>query len=269
MDKRGRGRPHYSRPGGRRYISAITIFRGHGTRRSSTYRTMVLAMATIEIDLDQLGKELVNCSDGCADIVCNQRKGILPRCMILERPNAKGRGCLAVGLNPGPSKAFERTFYIKHGISYRTVKEYWHENNSKIPYYSKSRRIIDAIGLTGPIIWSDLAKCENKLSLKNQPPRLQTLRHCYHRFLRHELELMRDKWPVLGFGWEAYRALAYLVPKRAVIGIPHPTGSHGHFTALFEPNNGPMKGNIREMATKAILSPEPMAVWLSGKKRGD
>jgi hypothetical protein len=29
MDKRGRGRPHYSRPGGRRYIHAITKSRGH------------------------------------------------------------------------------------------------------------------------------------------------------------------------------------------------------------------------------------------------
>ncbi len=32
MNKRGRGRPHYSRPGGQRYIPAITKSCGHGTR---------------------------------------------------------------------------------------------------------------------------------------------------------------------------------------------------------------------------------------------
>ena len=32
MDKRGRGRPRYSRPGGRRYIPVITYSYGRGTR---------------------------------------------------------------------------------------------------------------------------------------------------------------------------------------------------------------------------------------------
>jgi hypothetical protein len=225
---------------------------------------MVFSMTTLQTGFDRLGNELVNCSDGCADILCNQRKGILPRCMILEILNrdAKGRGCLAVGLNPGPSKDKERSFYRKNGILYSTVKDYWLENNRKIPYYSKSRCIIDAIGLNGPIIWSDLAKCENKLSVTNKPPRLQTLRHCTQRFLLQEIKLTPSDWPVLGFGWEAYRALVYLVFERAVIGIPHPTGSHGHFPALFEPNNGPMKKRFRRIAIDAIQAKKPEAVWL-------
>ena len=37
MDKRGRGRPRYSRPGGRRYIHAITKTRGHGTSEMSPH----------------------------------------------------------------------------------------------------------------------------------------------------------------------------------------------------------------------------------------
>jgi hypothetical protein len=47
-----------------------------------------------------------------------------------------------------------------------------------------------------------------------------------------------QKWPIFGVGGEAYKAIAYRFPERTVIGVPHPTGSHGHFAALFAQHNG-------------------------------
>jgi hypothetical protein len=40
MDKRGRGRPRYSRPGGRRYIHTITKSRDHGTSGKKPRKAM-------------------------------------------------------------------------------------------------------------------------------------------------------------------------------------------------------------------------------------
>jgi hypothetical protein len=152
-------------------------------------------MDLLQPAIDNLGDELVNCPDGCVGIWQDRTIGVLPRCLILERPRAEGRGCLAVGLNPGTSNDHERAFYVQHGISYGAVKVYWQSQIAQIPYYSKARRVIDAIGLAGPIIWSDLAKCENPEGVKKQLPPLQTLRHCTQRFLRRELELTPSDWP--------------------------------------------------------------------------
>jgi len=41
MDKRGRGHPHYSRPGGRRYLRAITKSRCYGTSEKPEYRCLL------------------------------------------------------------------------------------------------------------------------------------------------------------------------------------------------------------------------------------
>jgi hypothetical protein len=192
-----------------------------------------------------------------------ERAGVLPRGLILERPQAKGKGCLAVGLNPGTSTGNERSFSVQREGSYAAVKFYW--QIAHIPYYSKARRVIDGLGLSGPIIWSNLAKCENAHGVEKQLPPLQTLRHCAQRFLSRELELTPTDWPVLGAGWEADRALAYLVPERAVIGIPHPTGAYGAFAQLFL--NGVMREEACARAFEAMRR-EPKAVWLDRMKVG-
>lgn len=223
-------------------------------------------MVGLQTGIDQLGAELVNCADGCVGIWQEQTAGVLPRCLILERADAQGTGCLAVGLNPGTSKQAERAFYVERGITYDSLKVYWQSAIAQIPYYSKARRVIDELGLHGPILWSDLAKCENTEGVKKQTPPLNTLRHCARRFLRRELELAPPDWPILGIGWEAYRTLAYLVPERAVIGIPHPTGAYGPFSWLFE--NGSMRHDIRARAVAALRVGDPGAVWLGRIKDG-
>lgn len=221
-------------------------------------------MSALPERIDCLGAELVACKDGCAGILQSQSEGILPRSLFLERPDAPGRGCLAVGLNPGTSKTSEREFYLKNGITYKQVKEYraW---ISEWPYFSRTRSVIDELGLTGPIIWSNLAKCENESNRDGLPP-LQTLRHCTRRFLARELLECPSDWVVLSIGWEAYRALAYREPERIMIGIPHPTGGYRDFRKM--QNAGSLRKEIKQRALAALNSHEPSAVWLGVQKSG-
>ena len=93
-------------------------------------------------------------------------------------------------------------------------------------------KLVHALELKGPVLWTELVKCQSEPEVKELP--VQTLRTCSGEFLRRELERLPENWPLFGVGWEAYKALAYLFSARTVIGVPHPTGSYGHFTALFE-----------------------------------
>jgi hypothetical protein len=207
-------------------------------------------MSTLQDAIDRLGTELVLCPDSCAGIWRDPSKGILPRSLFLERPDAPGRGSLAIGLNPGTSKGHERAFYLDSEISYDRVKAY-RLLIASIPYFERARSIIDQLGLSGPILWSNLAKCENESGRNGLPP-LQTLRHCTRRFLSRELTAMPADWAVLALGREAYRALAYLVPERTVIGIPHPTGGFRDFRKMLE--HGQLRKEIGDRAARHLAS---------------
>jgi hypothetical protein len=214
---------------------------------------------TLSAIIDRLGAELVQCPDACSGI-CNEPSiGVLPRCLILEDGASGERGCLAVGLNPGRSPDTERAYYREVGPSYQAVKDYWHSTGRNFQYYAKSRRMIAALGLRGSIVWSDLAKCENSNGSDRAPP-LQTLRHCSRVFLRRELDAILPHWPVLGIGLDAYRAAAFMVPERTVIGFPHPTGAYGRFGALFD--GSVLTSDVANRAMAALTSAEPTSVWL-------
>ena len=219
-------------------------------------------MDVLQRRIDELGAGLVACRDNCAGILQRQAEGILPRSLFLERRDARGRGCLAIGLNPGTSKPAERNFYLINGTTYDRVKEY-RVQISTWAYFARTRNLIDELGLKGPILWSNLAKCENE---SDREPPLQTLRHCTRRFLARELHECPRDWIVLGIGWEAYRALAYREPERTVIGIPHPTGGYRDFRKLL--NAGSLRKEAKQRALAALNSQEPSAIWLGAKKSG-
>ena len=218
-------------------------------------------MKELQQAITDIGQRLVQCSEPCDGVVHDAPSGILPRCLILERPERTERGCLVAGINPGRSRQRERDFYKEKGPSYEVVTTYWHQNVNRFAYYKRLRQFVDAVGLTGPIIWSDLAKCENSPDVERLIP-LQTLRICAGRFLQNELQKTPKDWPVIGVGREAYNALAYLEPSRTVIGIPHPTGSWGQFSSLFV--NDSLRDNVAEGIANALSTDTlPLAVWVS------
>jgi hypothetical protein len=216
----------------------------------------------LPLKIDAVGKAMVACDASCSGVANRPEEGILPRCLIVERGSAQGRGALVSGINPARSKEQERAFYRRSGPSYEAVVEHWHEKISPIAYYERLRAFLRDVGVSGPIVWTDLAKCENAPDQEGLLP-LQTLRTCTGRHLTKELAALPEGWPLVAVGTEAYKALAYLEPGRTVLGIPHPTGSHGHFLRMFE--SGHLVAKVRQAAASALSSSTPVAVWLSAE----
>ena len=164
-------------------------------------------------------------------------------------------GCAMVGINPGHARPAEIAYYKKEGTEYEATVQYWHKAITSRSYYKKLRELTKAFGLNGPILWTELAKCENTADIKFPP--LKALRTCTGRFLTEELKAIPPEWPLFGIGWEAYKALAYLYPARTVIGVPHPTGAYGkHFSRLLQ-----LDSESKEVVCRALLSQGEL-LWL-------
>lgn len=215
--------------------------------------------------IDCLGRELVACQRACHGVVCSQATGHMPRCLFLEvEQRSGGRGAAIIGLNPGRSSHREQQYYLDRRCTYDSVVAWFRERGIRHPYYKHLRKLVDALGLMGPILWTELAKCESAPAIKGLPP-LQTFRTCTATFLQRELEKLPEDWPLFGVGGEAYKGLAYRFPNRTVLGVPHPTGSRGHFHALFE--NGHLCHYAAEQAKVALIA-EGRTLWLSNASEG-
>jgi hypothetical protein len=218
-------------------------------------------MRELRLFIERLGCELVACERACEGIVCNRVTGQIPRCLYLETEGRSGpRGAVIVGLNPGQSNECERKHYQDRDCTYNSVMAWFREagvnQGENHPYYRRLRPLVEALGLRGPILWTELAKCE---SAPGGTVPLQTFRTCTREFLQKELENVPLDWPLFGIGREAYTALAYRFPDRTVIGVPHPTGSYGHFSKLFD--QGRLRDSVAQ-AANAVLCETGRAVWL-------
>lgn len=217
---------------------------------------------SIHSELYQLGEIMVGCINDCEGINCDPKNGIIPRCMVLEQKGRKEdeRGTAIIGINPGISKEDERSFYRSKGQGYEKVLSYWDMKISKLKYYNFLRNLVNQLGFTGPILWSELVKCENLVAGKLPP--IQTFRTCTRKFLNKELEVIPLGWPLIAVGKETFKVLAYLYPTHVVIGVPHPTGSYGHFTRLFN-KNGEL---INRITFEELWNGEyGKAIWLESK----
>jgi hypothetical protein len=253
-------------------------------------------MATsLKTQISLIGSALVNCSHGCAGISNNSSNGIGPRGLLLEeRINAGGAnhcsgdhiaegidreedfgeysseqkmdGCVVVGLNPGKATDPERAYYRGQiPLSYASVEQLFFRGTASpsymnpiggIPYHKRLRKFVRDLGINGPILWTDVAKCENDPKVTLLP--IQTLRVCADRFLKDELSAVPPDWPIIAVGQVAFNAVTYLATQRAVIGVPHPTGSRGQFHGLS--NSGALVTTVNSNARNAIRTKS--AVWL-------
>lgn len=189
--------------------------------------------------IEGIGRRVVRCRLGCEGIVCSHKSGRIPRCLFLEAGHPNIRGAVVVGLNPGRASDEEREYY-RDSPRYSAVVRWFERDGGKHGrehlYYERLRNLLRHFGLRGPIVWTELAKCEGADSGSKIP--MQTFRTCTRLFLQQELEIPElRRWPLFGIGIEAYKALAYRFPERTLIGLPHPTGSRGHFAALFRGRN--------------------------------
>lgn len=206
---------------------------------------------------------MVVCNHHCPGIALDLNEGIVPRCLLLETEgHSDAQGTAIVGINPGPSGARERNFYLTNGPTYEQVVNYWRTHVShRHKYYTGLRKLSTELGFSGPILWTELVKCESAPDQKKPP--LQTFRTCTRTYLQEELEAVPDDWPLIAVGREAYKALAYLFANRAVIGVPHPTGSFGHFHRLFD--TGRLLPEVKAQ-TKGLWDGEMgKAVWLTAE----
>ena len=115
-----------------------------------------------------------------------------------------------------------------------------------------------------------MVKCR-QVSERKRPERaahIQTMRHCADRFLLRELKAFPNDWPILAVGWHSFVVLAHLLPKRAVVGIPHPTGGGGRgFQEMLKKKNKQLRKDRRDRAIEALSSTERPAVWLGSRKQ--
>jgi hypothetical protein len=176
--------------------------------------------------LKELGEKLVNCDLHCDGITNDRDKYIIPRCLNLEKQKG-GKTCIVIGLNPGKCKENERNYYCKNGIKYNSIIGYFNIKVKNMPLYNRTRELIKLFGYDGDILWTDLAKCE--CSEKTVP--IQTLRTCISIFLRQEINLFRCD-TIFALGTVAFNYCALSFPYHFIVGMPHPTGSHGNFIEL-------------------------------------
>jgi len=181
--------------------------------------------------LNELGEKLVKCNLNCEGINNNPKEGIIPRGLILEKRNGTNK-CIVVGLNPGKCEEKEREYYLTKGIKYESIIGYFFENYlNKRAYFIRTRDLITRLGFDGDILWTDLVKCE--CLGKNGKIPVQTLRVCINRFLRKEINLFNCS-TIFALGNVAFDFCALSFPNHFIVGIPHPTGSYGHFRKLNE-----------------------------------
>jgi hypothetical protein len=214
---------------------------------------------SISSAIADIGREMVACGERCGGIHRDQAIGSLPRCLVFETAERAGEGCVVVGINPGRASERERAFYREQQARYEAVVEWFKVVGFTHRYYTSLRRLVTQLGLTGPILWTELAKCENLPEQAGLPP-LMTMRRCSGLYLRRELAAVPASWPLVAVGGEAFKALAYLHTDRTVLGVPHPTGSYGHFARLSA--NGSVREDMVAAASGALSGAPGALLWL-------
>jgi hypothetical protein len=182
----------------------------------------------------QIGERIVNCNHICAGVTHDQPKGLPPRGLYLEEGFGPS-GVIVCGMNPGNAPPHEIEFFKSKGTSYSSLYECWKSRFMNIPYFSRMRKLVRALGYDGPILWTNVAKCEKRddserMSFDLYP---HTFRFCASTYMAEEIKNVPDSWLLMANGKDAFVALSYLFPNRKLIGVPHSTGAYPQFSKLW------------------------------------
>lgn len=221
--------------------------------------------------IPNVGNQVVNCTQNCQGIINDKKSGRIPRCIFFDlQGSSKTTGCIIVGINPGIMKSGseEQKHYLKNKghLTYQTIFKFWNLGEKEHNYYKFLRNLVNKIGYDGPILWTELVKCEKRN--RNTPIPLQTFRICTNKFLSKEIDKVPPEWPIIAVGREAHKAISYLYPTRSVLGVPHPTSSRGHFNRLYVKNKfGKQFKKIVDQKIQIFLKNKGIEIWLSDKKQ--
>lgn len=213
-------------------------------------------MNNLMIQIAEIASEMAACSFQCDGVINSPSTGQPPRGLIMETNGRRGStGVIVCGQNPAGARDPERTHYRDNGAGYEQQLTAWTAIVWNSRYFNSLRQLLDCLDLDGPILWTDIAKCEG-----NAPP-LPTLMKCSQHFLARELDAVPIEWPVITAGARAFQAVGYMAGKRSVVGIPHPTGPHAanKFTLQLKK----LKENINHLNNlKAQLKTPGSRIWL-------
>src|SRR5260221_713874 len=129
-----------------------------------------------------LGEELMACPAECTKEGNLSSSGSPPRGLILEvegRETSR-RGAVVVGINPGRSNSKDRKCFQQFGSTFDSWEAYWKSDLKEHRFFKLLRLYVDSVGLSGPILWTNLAGCETPLAA-GRTPQIQTLRLCAWR----------------------------------------------------------------------------------------
>lgn len=176
-------------------------------------------MPAFAANIKNIANEMAVCSTGCAGVTNAPRAGRPPRGLVLETQGRHGSGAIVVGQNPGKAGRVEAQHYRVNGSGYKQQLAAWHALiRDQVAYFVLLRQLLAHLKLDGPILWTDVAKCEG-----TNPP-LGTLMTCSQRYLARELSVIPADWPVIAAGAQAFHAIGFMAGLRPVVGLRHPTG---------------------------------------------
>lgn len=216
-----------------------------------------------------LAADVSRCAERCRGVTCDRDAGVLPRCLFAEpgvNNEGTGRldnGTVVVGLNPGKMKKAEalkvnalldalgRRRDELTADDWRTYTDAYYAwmratVASTVPYYTMLRLLVRAAGRTGPIVWTEIIKCQTRTQEVNGNRERRkglyrdhhsTVKRCTSGFLMKELDVVPKDWPILAAGADAFDWLSTSVVGRTVVGVPHPSGAAYQFLSLFAPVN--------------------------------
>lgn len=217
----------------------------------------------------ELGEQICNCLEHCAGVKRDPTEGDFPRGLYLETENTDDSpGTVICGLNPGSALIKEKEYYLsREKICYLDFAEYWKQKIRNLKYFEQSRKLVQGLERKGPILWTDLVKCENESDKVELSFRYHsaTFRRCTQKFLFREIKWAPKSWLIVALGWEAYRALMFMFPERQILGVPHPSGSRGLFSPFFE--NGCLKIGFRNQILDFFKDNPKGTIWINPKSQ--